>query len=527
MNRQNVVALTGVTKAYGENLVLRGVDLELVAGEVHVLAGANGAGKSTLIRILCGAEAPDGGKLELHGTLARFTSPADARARGVSVIHQELSLVPSMSVVDNLFLGRETGSRGARREKATLALADVGLSLDVDGLVEELPLATQQRIEIARALAVIGGASGITTARALVMDEPTSALGEDEAKAFFAKVGELRERGHAVLLVTHRLDEIYAHADRISVLRDGAIVATGTPTELDRDALVIAMLGTSTSRVGRVHEEITEKKPAKVTLDVSGIVAFSLPLRARRELDDVSFRVRAGEIFGIAGVVGSGAEALLPALFGDHAGRVAGTVRVGDVVLRDRDPRAAIAAGMVFLSGDRKRKGLVLSLDPVQNALLTVESQRPLFGLVRRADDEERAKPALETLHLVAQSLEVDVAALSGGNQQKVVIARGMLAKAKVLLLDEPTRGVDVGAKAELHAALRELARSGVSLVVRSAETDDLLALCDRIAVLRRGVLAETLDRSETTRERILASSMSESTRSAESARSAGSAGVP
>ena len=499
------VALRDIRKSYGATSVLRSVTLELAPGEIHALAGANGAGKSTLIKILCGAIAQDSGQIVVDGSVRTFREPSAARRAGIAVIHQELSLVSSMSVVDNVFLGRELRDRRRQRALADAALAQLGLELDVDVPVETLSIAQQQLVEIARALIPMEGQA----LRALVMDEPTSALGEAEAEALFAQVIALKEKGCAILYVSHRMDEVYRLADRLTVLRDGVVSASDVPARLGRDALVSAMLGETLAAA--TTAPAVEREP---------IAAFDVRERlsmralhvadpaAHREITAVDLDARKGEILGLAGLTGAGTSALLHAIFGSHPGRVTGEVSVDGRRLALGDPRRSIAAGVVLLTSDRKASGLVMPMSIVHNATLTSLPRYSPYGLLRTAEERADVAALARSLRLASPSLDGPVETLSGGNQQKVFLGRAVLARPKVLLLDEPTRGGDVGAKFDLHARLRSLAAEGTTVLVASAETDDLLALCDRILVLHRGAIVRALPRSEATRGRILGAAM-------------------
>jgi ABC-type sugar transport system ATPase subunit len=446
----------GVSKSFGEHPVLRDVSFALRPGEVHVLAGENGAGKSTLIKILSGAISEYAGEVVLDGRPLRFRSPNDAREAGVSTIYQELSLVPSMSVLDNLFLGRETRGQGAIAKKT---LDDMGLALDLAAAVETLPLAVAQLVEIAKAL--------LCGARVVIMDEPTSALGEREVETLFARVAALRADGKAILFISHKMEEIYRIADRITVLRDGVVAGTALASELPRDRLIAWMLGRALEEQPMVERDEVGNQSA---------------LRVR--VCETSFELRRGEIVGLSGLQGSGCSEVLTDLFAD--------------------PRASLAKGIVFLPNDRKEKGIVPELDVIENA--TLGSMRSLW--IRHAEERALVERTTKELRLSASSLLAPVRTLSGGNQQKVLLARCLLAKPSVLLLDEPTRGVDIGAKTDIHRLLRELASKGVAILMVSSEMEELLAVCHRIVVMHRGRVGSILARTEATRERILRAAM-------------------
>jgi ABC-type sugar transport system ATPase subunit len=515
-----VLTLRGVRKSYGPTAVLRGVDLDLHAGEVHVLAGENGAGKSTLIKILAGALPDHEGDVRLDGRTARFASPSAARAAGVSTIFQELSLVGTMSVADNLFLGRERrGPFGVRRaEQRALAsqhlhaLGLESLARQVDDEVDTLPLAQRQLVEIAKAL-LTAEREGGRAPRVVIMDEPSSALGEQEAEALFAQVVRLRAAGCAVLYVSHKMEEVYRLADRITALRDGTIAASAPARELPRPALVAAMLG----RALEDAPPTALTRPATdapARLRVEGLTVEGAA-GARRELDDVSFAVAPGEIVAVAGLAGSGASALLHALFGSLArprGAIGGRVRLDGAPYDGRSPSASLARGVALLSNDRRDAGILPERSVVENAALATLDRFARFGVIAGSRLRTTVLEALRALDVRAPSPDTEIAALSDGNQQKVLLARCALAEPTLLLLDEPTRGVDVGSKHEIHARMRGWCAAGAAILAITTEAEELLAVADRCVVLHRGRLAATIqvrgaDPAEV-RRRVLSASM-------------------
>ena len=485
-----LLTVRGLAKSYGATTVLRGVDLDLHAGEVHVLAGENGAGKSTLIKALAGALDDYGGDLRIDADTVRFVSPAEARRAGVATIFQELSLVGSMSVTDNLFLGRErTGWFGVRhaeqRALAAAHLARLAIAIDPDAIVEELTLAQRQLVEIAKALL-----DHDHPVRVVVMDEPSSALGEQEAEALFAQVARLRAAGVAVLYVSHKMEEVYRLADRITALRDGVVAASAPAAELPRAALVAAMLG-------HALEEQTDAGTHAATegerLRVEGL---TVEARAggRRELEGVSFRVAPGEIVAVTGLAGSGARTLLHAVFGSLSDQqVRGAVWLDGVAFDARSPGAALARGLALVSDDRREAGILPDRSVVENAALAALDRFTALGLVDERRLRKTVLEGLSEMDVRAPSPDVEVSALSGGNQQKVLLTRCLLTKPRVLLLDEPTRGVDIGSKHEIHARLRALCAGGAAVVAITTEAEELLALADRVVVLHRGRVAATV----------------------------------
>jgi ribose transport system ATP-binding protein len=497
--------MRGIRKSFGAAEVLHGVDFDVRPGEVHVLAGENGAGKSTLIRVLAGVYDDYAGELVIEGRPRRLTDPRDAVRAGIAAIHQELSLVPTMSVADNLFLGRELPRRFGRVDfarqaaEAAQVLAEMQLDVPPGKPVAELPLASQQLLEIARALA--------RDARLFIFDEPTSALGEHEVEPLFARIRALQRRGRGVVYITHRMEEIYRLADRITVLRDGRLVGTGAPGELPPPELVRWMVGRDLGPGGRAAG--TQPPSGGPALEVEALRVPHPEIRGRLLVDDVSFTVRRGEIVGLAGLQGSGAREVLHALFGALPCRPSGRAVLGGEPLAMRGPRGSLAHGLMLLTSDRKATGLAPDLSVIHNvslACLPELSNRAGWVLRRR----ERAAVAdlVRGFRLDAPSLDAPVRALSGGNQQKVYLARCLLPRPQVLLLDEPTRGIDVGAKADIYELMRAWIARGIAILLITSEMEELLALSDRVLVMHRGRLATELSRAEASKERVLAAAM-------------------
>lgn len=487
-----------VRKAFAGVEVLRGVDFSVARGEIHALVGENGAGKSTLMKILGGVYQEYAGQIRLGGRTVHFARPRDAEQAGIAIIHQELALVPHLTVAENIFLGREPVSAlGLVRQRAMEAAAHavlrerLGLDLNVAQRVVDLPLGAQQMVEIAKALA--------REARLLVMDEPTSALTDADTQRLFAAIRQLRDRGVGIVYISHKMEEIYALADRITVLRDGQYIGTATPAELPRERLVQWM-------VGRTIEQFFPKQvrtPGRARLCVRG-----LGLRDRGTgrwlVHDVDLTVRAGEIVGVAGLIGSGNSELLGAIFGRYGPLERGGVQLDEQPVALASPRAAIRQGLALLTNDRKASGLVLPMSVLQNLSLSTLAKMKRRGLLSTARERERCGHYAERLRLSAPSLDAPVGTLSGGNQQKVVFARWLLTEPRVLLLDEPTRGIDVAAKADIYALLNELTGAGLGLLLITSELPELLALADRILVMHRGGITAELDRAEATQERVM-----------------------
>ncbi len=502
-----LVRMHNIRKSFGPVEVLHGVDFEILPGEVHVLAGENGAGKSTLINILSGVYSDFSGELTVHGQSQRFTHPVDAVRAGIATIHQELSLVGSMSVSDNLFLGRSEGRwlqpvEFKREEsEATQVLERLHLDCSPQALVEQLPISSQQLLEIGRALA--------REAKVLIFDEPTSALNEHEVQFLIERIRDLRRRGRGIVYITHKMDEIYKLADRITVLRDGDLVGSATPTELPSNRLVQWMVGRELGSERRREREISEE-PA---LEVQDLCVARPELGDRLLVDGVSLSLRRGEIVGLAGLRGSGNSEVLHALFGALGGRVTAQVRLAGEWFEIGSPRDAVEQGLVLLTNDRKTLGLAPDMQVIHSASLASLSRfcGPM-GWVRQ-DQERRAVEKLSReFQLSAPSLDSPVRTLSGGNQQKAYLARCILTEPRVLLLDEPTRGVDVGAKADIYRLIHGWVERDIAILLITSEMEELLLLSDRILVMHRGRIAAEFGRGTATKDSVLTAAMGQST---------------
>lgn len=502
---ESLLQMTGIHKAFGGQRVLIDVDFDLHAGEVHVLAGENGAGKSTLIRILGGVHQPDAGRIGVGGLDQTFRHPKEAAARGIAIIHQELSLVPSMSVLDNMFLGHERSRAGwlDRSEAATRAgeiLRLLGLSVDLRCPVGELPISGQQVVEIAKALAL--------NARIIVMDEPTSALSEPEVRRLFTRIGDLKANGCGIIYITHRLEEIYALADRITVLRDGRKIITSATADLPAAELIRCMIGrTLSDQAPRREHDLGD-----IRLKVSHCTVRA-PQRGRPPLvDDLSFEVRSGEILGIVGLRGAGVSQLLWATFGALGKRAGARIEIDGKLVRIRSPRQAIRQGIALVTNDRRRWGLILGMDIVENVTLAALPRITPGGWLTRRREAHHAHESIRSLQVRASSLWQRAATLSGGNQQKVVLAKWMATQPRILLLDEPTRGVDVGAKHDIFLLMNQWAARGHAIVFSTSELPELLQVSDRIMVMQRGRAVAWFDSAEASREDLLHAAMGEAT---------------
>jgi len=479
--------IRGLSRRFPGVEALSAVDLDAGLAEVHALVGANGAGKSTLINILAGVLPASRGEIRLGGAPFRPESPRAAQAQGVSTVYQELSLIPQRSVAENIFLGREPANRlgvvdrkrlhGGTRE----LLERYHLPLEAEAQVEDLSVAQQQLVEIARALSL--------DARILILDEPTAVLSLHEQDNLFAIIAKLRTAGLLILYVSHRLDEIFTVADRVTVLRDGRKVATLDTSETSRAELVRLMIG----------HEVRDRLPLPEIADDRPL----LEVTYRSERGQSTFALRRGEILGIAGFVGAGRSHLARALVGvGEEGEV--DLAILGQRRRLRSPAEAIDEGLLYVTEDRKREGLFANLSVLAN---TTAAALPLFsraGLLRAQAERERAGAMLQSLRLIAQSLDVPVSELSGGNQQKVVLGRVLMRTPKILVCDEPTRGVDVGAKDEIYGILTGLAAAGVGIIVISSEVKELLMLTHRILVMRDRVIVATLETPATSEDEVL-----------------------
>ena len=485
--RDPVVRLRGVSKEFPGVLAVNGVDLEILPGEVHAVAGENGAGKSTLMKLLSQVERLTVGEVEISGETVAFRGPGHAQSLGVAMVYQEFALAPHLSVAENLFLGREPAragfiNRGREKEEAIELLRRVGLEVDPGRLVSSLTVAQQQRVEIAKALAI--------DAKVVIMDEPTATLAEQEIEELFGVIRDLASRGIAILYISHKLDEIFRITDRVTVMRDGKIVSTMPTGELDEDRLVRMMVG---RQLGNLYPK-PELEIEEVILRVEGISRGNF-------LQDCSFDVRGGEILGFAGLVGAGRSELARAIFGADP-IDSGTVELEGKQLNIKNPRAAIDAGIGYLTEDRKGEGLALQLGVHENTTLANLPTRA--GFLNLTAELRTTRRRRDELNIRTPSLRRKVQLLSGGNQQKVVVAKWLETRARVLFFDEPARGIDVGAKAEMFGLIGDLAREGRSIVLISSYLPELMNMCDRIVVMRQGRIAGELRQEEFSEERII-----------------------
>ncbi|MDE3173312.1 MAG: sugar ABC transporter ATP-binding protein [Gemmatimonadota bacterium] len=484
------VRFSGITRRFPGVVALDDVSFDVAAGSCHAVCGENGAGKSTLGKILAGLLVPDAGTIELLGRAVRFSSPRDALQAGVAMVHQELALCENMTVAENLCLGAIPArhafvSRRRLHQRARELLTAVGADTDPGRPMSGLTVAEQQRVQIAAAVGI--------GARVIVFDEPTSSLAEGEARQLYDLIGRLTASGVTVLYVSHRMHEIFRLCDAVTVLRDGRHVDTRPIDGLDEGAIVQMMIG----------RKLDQYFPAHVAGAPGGELLRVQGLTHPGRFEDVSFTVRAGEVVGLAGLVGAGRSEIAQALFGLDPD-AAGTVHLGGARVRIRSPRHAMALGLGFVPEDRKRQGLVLSLLARENTTLPTLHRLSRRGWIERRREREVAEQFFTRLGVRQTLMEAATSALSGGNQQKLVLAKWLAADSRVLILDEPTRGVDVGAKAELHAWIDRLASSGVGILLISSELPELLNLSTRILVLRAGRLIGEVERERATQDRLL-----------------------
>ncbi|QVQ54797.1 sugar ABC transporter ATP-binding protein [Spiractinospora alimapuensis] len=481
-----------MTKSFGSVRALCGLSLELAPGEIHALVGENGAGKSTLVKTIAGVHEPDTGTVVVDGRPTRFGGPADAQRAGVAVIYQEPTLFPDLSVAENIFMGRQPlraarliDKRRMRREAAEL-FTRLGVSLDPNRPARGLSIADQQLVEIAKALSL--------NARVLVMDEPTAALSGVEVRRLFSVARALRDNGAAVLFISHRFDEVFALSDRITVVRDGAHISTHLTPEVDVDTLIRHMVGRDVTTLFPRRDSLDAE--AEVLLDVAGLTRHG-------SFADVTFRVRSGEIVALAGLVGAGRSEVVRAVFGVD-GYDSGTVHVrGEALPRGR-PSTAMRSGMALVPEDRRQQGLVMDLSVQRNATMTRRRALSRLGVLWSSVERDAAREWAVRLQVKAARLTDAVSTLSGGNQQKVVLAKWLATEPWVLLIDEPTRGIDVGTKAEVHRLLSELAADGLAVVMVSSELPEVLGMADRVLVMHEGRVTAELDRDEATESAIM-----------------------
>jgi len=486
----SAVGFAGITRRFPGVVALDDVTFDIAAGSCHAICGENGAGKSTLSQILAGIQVPDEGQILLDGRPVHFRRPADALAAGVAMVPQELLFCENLSVAENLFLGALPSRRGWLRRaelhgSASRLLESIGADIDPGRRIESLSIAQKQMVQIAAAVG-----SG---ARVIIFDEPTSSLGEKDVEQLYALIDGLRARGVTMIYISHRMPEIFRLCDSVTVLRDGKHVATETTASFDEAALVQRMIGRRLEQYFPAHER---HAAGEVVLRVE-------QLSSPGKFSDISFSLRAGEVVGVAGLVGAGRSELAQALFGLDT-QASGTIEVHGQTVRMRSPRDALANGIGLVPEDRKRQGLVLSMLSRENVSLPILERLSTWSWIGASRERSLAGEQLQHLQVRASALETAAMTLSGGNQQKVVLAKWLAARSDILILDEPTRGVDVGAKAELHAWIDRMASEGAAVLLISSELPELLNLSRRILVLRGGRLVGELPRERANQDALL-----------------------
>ncbi|HWQ33623.1 MAG TPA: sugar ABC transporter ATP-binding protein [Blastocatellia bacterium] len=484
--------MRGIAKSFAGNVVLSDVNFAASPGEVHALVGENGAGKSTLMKILAGVHQPDGGEILIDGRAVKFARPADALAHGIAMIYQELSLAPHLTVAENIFLGREPLAvpalgiinQRALNERAAKLLSEYGFRLDPRARTGRLSAADRQLVEITRAV--------VEARRVIVMDEPTSSLTSSEVLELFRIIRDLKSRGLAIIYISHRLEELSEIADRLTVLRDGRAVYSGCRGEISTDQIIAHMAG----------RELKEIFPPRRTQRGAVLLKVS-DLTRDGVFEKVSFEAHAGEVVGIAGLAGAGRTELVEAIFGAHPAE-SGTISLNGATFNSVAPASSVRRGLGLLTEDRKRTGLCLNLPVATN--ITLANVRALLrgALLRRRVETEVAQQFIAKLHIRPPVPDRPAGRLSGGNQQKTLLARWLYAGSKVFLLDEPTRGVDVAARSEIYRQINELAEAGACIVMVSSDLPEILGMADRILVMRRGRLVAELDARQTTQEEVL-----------------------
>lgn len=485
-----VLELQGVRKAFGSVVALADGTITVYPGSVHALVGENGAGKSTLIKIVAGLHKRDGGTFRFRGADAQFASTADAKDLGIAVIYQEPTLFPDLSVTENIFMGRQPLGGGRRIDKQAMVtealriFSRLGVDLDPHRPAQGLSIADQQIIEIAKAISL--------DAHLLIMDEPTAALSGVEVERLFNVTRSLRDEGRGIVFISHRFDEVFDLSDTITVMRDGSYIGTVKTYEINNDELVTMM-------VGREVKDLYPKTPAEIGESVLEVE----DLNSAGNFHDVTFNVRAGEIVGLAGLVGAGRSEIARAVFGVDP-YDSGTVTVGGQRIPPHRPAAAIEAGMALVPEDRRQQGLVVESSVAENIGSAIRGRLQKLGIITRAAENRAASSWAGRLQVKTNAMSMTAATMSGGNQQKVVIAKWLATNPKLLIIDEPTRGIDVGTKSEVHRLLSQLAGEGLAILMISSELPEVLGMADRVLVVSEGRISAELDGAEATPEKVM-----------------------
>jgi rhamnose transport system ATP-binding protein len=488
--RVPIIQMRDISKSFGGVHALDTVQMQVYAGEVHALLGENGAGKSTLIKTMTGVHQPDSGEIYLNGELVRFGGPRDARQYGIGAIYQEPSLFPDLDIAENIMAGRQPMRNGridwrTMHREARELLQQLGVKLDPRTKARNLSVAQQQTVEIARALSL--------NAKLLIMDEPTSSLTLTEVEELFRIIRQLREAGTAIVFISHRLEELFAVADRVTILRDGQYVGTREIAGVSNEDLIQMM-------VGRQVGEMFPKQDASVGDVLLEVINLTVP----RRFENVSFTLRAGEILGLAGLIGAGRTDVARALFGIQPAQ-SGTIKVNGTAVTINNPQQAMDLGLGFVPEDRQHHGLVLPMSIADNITLPILSRYATAGWLRAQDARQDAATAARKLVVKSAGMAQKAKELSGGNQQKVVLAKWLETGPRILILDEPTRGIDVGTKAAVHQLMSDLANQGVAILMISSELPEILGMSDRILVMREGLITGEFTRAEATQEKLMA----------------------
>lgn len=490
MLAENVLEMKNIDKSFSGTQALKGINFSLEKGEVHALLGENGAGKSTLIKTIGGIHQPDKGDIYIEGKKERIDGVNKARELGIGIIHQEIVLVPFLDVVDNIFLGREILTKTGLKNKNEMSrqtkemIASLGLSIDIHQLVGELNIAQQQMIEIVKAVSF--------NAKILVMDEPTSSLSEEEVVKLFEIIDVLRKQQVSIIYISHRMEELFKMTDRITVIRDGSYIGTRVTKESTVDELVSMMVGRSLDSFYVRTDSIQEN----VLLSVKN-------LTKKNTFNNVSFSVKKGEILGFSGLVGAGRSEIMEAIFGATS-YDSGEVYLEDRLVRFKNPQQAINSGVALVPEDRKKQGLVLIKSVGFNLTLASLNEYLQVGIINEKRRKQTINDYVAKLHVKTATIDSDVGSLSGGNQQKVVLAKWLATHPKLLILDEPTRGVDVGAKQEIYTVINELAKTGLSIILVSSDLPEIINMCDNVCVVRNGAIVKQLDKTDVSQETIM-----------------------
>nr|WP_249316796.1 sugar ABC transporter ATP-binding protein [Bacillus sp. FJAT-50079] len=479
-----------IEKSFGNNKVLDKARIDIVPGEVHAFMGENGAGKSTLMNILTGVHKKDAGKILINDVETEFSNPKEAEKNGISFIYQELNVLPDMTIEENLFLNKEITKKfgfvdkKAMREKSKEVLKSLGVNIDPNTVMSNLSVGEQQMVEICKAL--------MTNAKVIIMDEPTSALTDAETRRLFEVISNLRANKVSIIYISHRMEEIFEISNRITVQRDGQYIGTKNTTDTTEDELVKMMIG----------RELKERYPLRN--NEIGEVLFEVSnLSVENVINNISFTVRAGEILGFSGLMGSGRSEIMYALFGDVA-KSSGVIKINGKEVNIKSPKDAMDHGIGFITEDRKNEGLLLNKSIKENITLSNFNSLSSNGFIKSEMEKQAAENSNKMFNVKTQSINTETGNLSGGNQQKVVIAKWVLTDPKVLILDEPTRGVDVGAKKEIYNIINDLSKKGIAIIIVSSDLPEVIGMSDRIAVMHEGKLQGILDKEDATQENIM-----------------------